>query len=410
MPEEPFLINLGISRREFLTIFVLIVNAFTWYFVVFGVLKEILNSVDMMPYEIAMVWSVHFIGVAGATLLGAILPNRVISRNNLLTVWMLFGVISSIIPVFVGTTHIVSISVISFIFGVSFGFGMPSCMGYYSDSTVTENRGRLGGFVYFGMGVGLFLLRMIAMPSLIVELTVLTIWRGFGLTAFLFLKPRKEHTKSLKTPSYISILRRRPFLLYFVPWFMFSLIDCLTAPIFPPEIVRMSILIGSTIIGLFALVGGILSDLVGRKRVVIAGFVLLGTGYAMLGILPERLISYYFYTVVDSIAWGIFGAVFLIALWGDLSENMMPEKYYAIGGMPFLLSGFLERLVAPHISEIVSVYAVFSLASFFLFLAVLPLMYAPETLPEKKIQLRKLRKYVEEAKKKVEKGHQKTEQ
>jgi len=41
----------------------------------------------------------------------------------------------------------------------------------------------------------------------------------------------------------------------------------------------------------------------------------------------------------------------------------------------------------------------FSLASFFLFLAVLPLLYAPETLPEKKIELRRLRKYVETAKK-----------
>jgi hypothetical protein len=40
----------------------------------------------------------------------------------------------------------------------------------------------------------------------------------------------------------------------------------------------------------------------------------------------------------------------------------------------------------------------FSLASFFLFVAVLPLMYAPETLPEKKIKDRELRDYLEKAK------------
>jgi len=43
------------------------------------------------------------------------------------------------------------------------------------------------------------------------------------------------------------------------------------------------------------------------------------------------------------------------------------------------------------------------LASVFLFLAVLPLLYAPETLPEKKIRLRQLRKYMAAAKKVKEK-------
>jgi hypothetical protein len=47
--------------------------------------------------------------------------------------------------------------------------------------------------------------------------------------------------------------------------------------------------------------------------------------------------------------------------------------------------------------------AAFSFASFFLFLAVIPLIYAPETLPEKRIKERELREYVEKAKKAKEK-------
>ena len=43
--------------------------------------------------------------------------------------------------------------------------------------------------------------------------------------------------------------------------------------------------------------------------------------------------------------------------------------------------------------------AAFSLASFFLFVAVMPLVFAPETLPEKKMELRRLRKFVDDAKK-----------
>jgi hypothetical protein len=41
----------------------------------------------------------------------------------------------------------------------------------------------------------------------------------------------------------------------------------------------------------------------------------------------------------------------------------------------------------------------FSFASFFLFLAVIPLMYAPETLPEKTIKDRELKSYLEKAQK-----------
>jgi hypothetical protein len=57
--------------------------------------------------------------------------------------------------------------------------------------------------------------------------------------------------------------------------------------------------------------------------------------------------------------------------------------------------------------EQISLYAAFSLASFFLFVAVMPLMFAPETLPEKKIELRRLRKFAEDAKKAKEKYERK---
>jgi hypothetical protein len=40
---------------------------------------------------------------------------------------------------------------------------------------------------------------------------------------------------------------------------------------------------------------------------------------------------------------------------------------------------------------------IFSFASVFLFLAVLPLIYAPETLPEKTMKDRDLKSYIEKA-------------
>jgi hypothetical protein len=91
--------------------------------------------------------------------------------------------------------------------------------------------------------------------------------------------------------------------------------------------------------------------------------------------------------------------MFISTIWGDLSPKGDGEKYYAVGNMPFFVTwGILQLVSAQYLMSIPS-YAVFSFASFFLFLAVLPLMYAPETLPEKKIKERELKDYIEKAKK-----------
>jgi len=63
-----------------------------------------------------------------------------------------------------------------------------------------------------------------------------------------------------------------------------------------------------------------------------------------------------------------------------------------------VISGFLRVTLGPFIAEVVPSYAILSFAAFFLFLAIFPLMYAPETLPENVFRERKLRGYIEKAK------------
>jgi len=152
----------------------------------------------------------------------------------------------------------------------------------------------------------------------------------------------------------------------------------------------------------FAFISGALSDFVGRKRVITSGFVALGLGYAMIGFAPTNLFSWYLWIVADGIAWGTFFTVFILVLWGDLSNPGFREKYYLLGNIPFFLTSFIQLFLAPFVA-LMEPSSAFSVAAFFLFLAVLPLMYAPETLPERKIRLRQLRSYVEAAKKVREK-------
>ena len=405
MSDSGSLVNFGVTRVRFVMVLIIILNAFTWYLVAFEVLAYLIDNTSITAHEINVIWTVHFGGLTCAALVGAVLSNRLVSRNNLLALWMSLGVVSSLVPILVGTTCPISIMAFSLLLGVAFGLGMPSCMGCYADVTRIEKRGRFGGVIYFAIGIGTSLLWTTLIPFIYLteQLMILTIWRGVGLVTFLVLKPKDRcaqvSARTTESPSYTTILRRKPLLLYLIPWIMFCLISSLTRPILLPDVVRMSMVIGSIITGLAALLGGLFSDLVGRKRVVITGFVMLGIGYAMLGIFPDHPISHYLFTFAGSIAWGMFGAVFLMALWGDLAEDMTPEKFYAVGGLPYLLTGFLDILVAPYISELIPLSATFSFASFFLFLAVLPLLYAPETLPQKKIKERELKQYLEKARK-----------
>ena len=109
---------------------------------------------------------------------------------------------------------------------------------------------------------------------------------------------------------------------------------------------------------------------------------------------------------LDGITWGLLFSVFFTVVWGDLGEHYEKEKFYVLGGVPLLLTNFLSVLITPYAASI-PLGTAFTVASFFLFTAVIPLMYAPETLPEKSIKDRDLKSYVEKATKAAKKITQK---
>ena len=165
--------------------------------------------------------------------------------------------------------------------------------------------------------------------------------------------------------------------------------------------------IENILLAVFAVVFGILIDRVGRKRVAIGGFALLGLGYSFLGIQPNNPLSWYVYTIFDGLALSILYVIFVVTIWSDLSNGAQSEKYYAIGVLPFFVSYLLKLTAGTEITRGIDPYSIFSFIAVFLFVAVLPLAYAPETLPEKVMKDRDLKSYVENAKKKAEKDAEK---
>jgi len=410
MPKKLLSEETGTYRRNFFKIFILLFNTFTWYYATLLVLTENLPNGSHAVFQYrAVYYSIAFAsGIAGA------LISEKMRRLKLLKFWIILGVAATLLPAFLGNITAMQTTLILSLLGLSFGLGMPSCLAYFANETISENRGYTGGVIYFtvnmsALPIAIFLTSF----SFQINLAMLAVWRGLGAISFFLPKQEEKDTTQRKQSSFKSVFENKSFILYLLPWCMFALIDIFEKTIIKGfielEQYQLTLLMQPILTAISALIGGILADRIGRKRVVIYGFVSLGIAYAIIGIAPQTiLISWYFYFIIDAIATGMLWVTFILVLWGDLSQLSAGEKYYVIGSAPFLLTEIIPltlTLLIPEVTtkEVIPAYTAFSVASFFLFLAVLPLMYAPETLPEKKIEIRRLKGYVQQAKKLTEK-------
>ncbi len=396
-----------IFKKETAPAFSLVLNTFVWYLLVYITLNTVITQ-DSLKNQSLYLFAAFFLGVATTAIIGSKVTNR--SRDSLLRTWLFLGVIATFLLTMISTNNIiVNLLIVSFL-GVSVGLGLPSCLSYFAKSISIKKRGLIGGIIWSTVGFTVLILGFLTnMLGTFGAIIILTIWRLSGGVFFLFFNKKNEKIETQKSPSYLTLIRNKGILLYFVPWVMFSLINFAEAPMlenfFGTDQFILVQVAEFAFIGIFAFIGGFAADIWGRKRVVIAGFVMLGIEYATLSAFPipeySLLLSYIFLTL-DGITWGLLFSVFFTVIWGDLGENYVKEKFYALGGIPFLLASFLSVLIEPYANNIPLATA-FTIASFFLFVAVIPLMYAPETLPEKALKERDLSNYIEKAKKIAEK-------
>jgi len=353
--------------------------------------------------ENLVIWTAHYMAIIISSIAGSILSSK-INRLNFFYFWMILGVVTSPLPALLNNFVVIHALIISVLWGISFGLGMPSCLAYFADYTSIENRGRVSGIIWLITNLSAPPIMIIfGMFNLLIGSIFFALWRASGLVIF-FLNPKEiSVSETKKNSSFTSIFHDKSFILYFIAWFMFMFIDRSEAPVLRFFLGDLYYFIIAPIIGSFsAFIAGLLSDWIGRKRIVLYGFITFGIAYAMIGIAPDASFSRYFFLAIESISTGIFYVTFILLLWGDLSQHGTKEKYYAIGEIPFFFTWIIQLFLAPYFMAIPNTSA-FSLASVFLFLAVIPLLYAPETLPEKKIRLRQLRKYMAAAKKVKEK-------
>jgi MFS family permease len=398
----------ALFQREFISVFIVVVNILSWYFPLYLFLESALGEFQNGPTLLLLAFGVQFAAAIGFGILGTALAKRFPSTNAFLSFWMFVGIIASAFMVTLETFNVTHILLVSFLLGFALGLGLPSSFEYFGDHSTVENRGLLAGITFLASMLFTFLIGLLlSFSTLFVGALILAAWRGIGLFLFLLARPKHDNRKeNLTEVSYRAVLLDRSFLLYLIPWAMFCLINFIELPVennlFGEDFAAFVPIAEFGIGGFVALLGGWFADSVGRKRIIIVGFIMLGIGYAVLGLFHGFTPSWYLYIIINGIAWGIFLPMFYLVIWSELAGNRIKGKYYLIGLVPFLIASYAQIIITPF-AEGIEFSGAFSLASFFLFIAVLPLLYAPETLPEKKMELRRLRSFAEEAKKAKEK-------
>jgi MFS family permease len=411
--------HLNIPGKTFFEILILILNTLTWYYITLNIIRNISKDLGFVETELLLISSIYHLAIISSSVVGYLLSKKdIMERFHFLYLWMFLGAVTSLFLVFSNLATFNQVA-ISFLFlGIAFGFGLPSSLAYFADYTPIENRGYASGLVglitYSSFIPVIVLLKTLTVAT---NFIISALWRLIGLILFWLLIHKKENLafKGKKQKSFSSIFRDKKFFLFLIPWLMFLFVDRAEEFLlreflnntFGQGFFALVQLTSALFICFFAFISGVLSDVVGRKRVITGGFVALGLGYAVISFAQVSLFAWYFWIVADGVAWGTFLSMFILVLWGDLSSPGFREKYYLLGSIPFFLTSFIQLFLGPLVA-LLEPSSAFSLASFFLFLAVLPLMYAPETLPERKIRLRQLRSYVEAAKKVKEKCLKKT--
>jgi MFS family permease len=406
---------------------ILLANSFGWYMYAFNYIRSfapdpsILQNQLISQAQFMQIMIIHFMVLFPAIIIGAYFSShKTTDSQKFLRLWMLIGVFLSLTPLLAGASYW-GLMILSIIVAANFGFGIAASFGYFASTTPANNRGKLGGAIFLIVGISVSLLSFLENNVFIVTL-VLVSWRITGFLLLNYAKPLEKLTNppkesSQKNLSYRQIISNKTFLLYLIPWIIFLFINSASFPIntvaFSPEIVSSGGNIEYILAGISAVIFGFLADSKGRKRLAVVGFAMLGLGYAILAFTSQEY-GFWIYTLIDGITWGIFVSIFLFSIWGDISEGKNATKIYAIGILPYLLSSLIRILaegqLTAYAQNSTDFAAIFSFFSFFLFIAVLPLVMAPETMSEQIIRSNDLKSYIEKAKKQVQKRDTKEEE
>jgi MFS family permease len=388
------------SARKFAAVTLLTSGTLSWIFITYFYFQDMFPSItNNLVWAYAARALFMSLGAVFA-FVGSSITGK-INRRKMLWIWITLGVLATVLLAVVQGTVIGLL--LSILLGAAIGLGLPSCMAFLSESTAIEHRARVAGAViletFVIVTVSVLAFSMLGLSVLWLIILSVAI-RSTSYFALIIDPCEKEKQEREKLASWKRILERKDFVLYLIPWFMFNIASGLIAFVWLglPNEYMTSFYFGSTLhflgAGIFGFIAGVTADRIGRKQLIVAGMIMLGVSFAFLGVFTSA-ISVLVYLIMSGIAWGCLIVVYT-AVPGDLAISGSREKFYALGAViPFSIYFALSGL-ADFFQISVQASVLSSTLSIILFLSIIPILKAAETLPEGRIRERKMKKYVEQ--------------
>ena len=391
-------LRLSVPRKLFFTYVLLVTPNFVAFYLFRGyLLFELLTSSQTSDEWIFLGEITYTLSVILFALLEVFLI-KIINKKKLLTIYVFFSIfVNSLFFMFSKGPIVLLICALS---GGAYGLGFPLIHSLIIDNTPIEERCRLLGFIVF-ISIIVFLTSFIVSTLfsftltqffiLILLLQLSSILSLNYVDLLNFYKPKKSH-------HFFETISSQKFLLYFIPWLMFSFsnsaaILVVSATIHSEMILALTQIIKFLVSSIFLIISGILADKYGRKLPLLIGFVMLGLTFALYPFLQNPII-YLFATMISGIAWSSILVSYLFVILGDLSPEGSRDKYYALGVISSLFFEFFALFILGYYEYYIPTGIGSSILSVSLFLSVIPLLYASETLPRENMENRKINDYL----------------
>ncbi len=401
--------GLKAPRRQVLAATLLISGTLAWFFLLnisfsnlFGAIFQ--NDPQFTYYYVGRLL---FYGVGiSCIVVGSFVANK-INRTNLLLAWIILGILATVsLALFQGTPFLV---LSGLLLGVSLGFGLPSSMAFIAECTAVEERARVSGTIImtsFLLALTTYVVALALDLSIMGYVILFALVRTVSLFALLIDRCDGKNQAQPTAKPHLPSTAYRDFVYYLIPWLMFCAAAGLASnlmPAIPPTAeyefaTNVGNVLRYVLIALFGIGSGLLADRFGRKQPIYIGLVTLGVSFALLGIATSAT-TVLIYLAASGVAWGCLFTVFLTVP-GDLSVKGSREKFYGLGyALP--IGSLFALSTIPYNSPFPLYFA--QILSMMLFVAVIPVLRAKETLPPRRLEERKMQDHLKKVEDLIEK-------
>jgi Sugar (and other) transporter len=366
---------------------------FFFFFLTFiSVLNYLPNHIISSTGNLQFVRALQYFTIALTLIVGG----RFISKiDKTVAVFANFAAISieGILLVTI-SSEILRLAII-FTMSAQFSLVLLAMFTWFWSATEPEERGRVTGFTGFVTLPFYFFTADVLLENLdFISTALFGVLLSLGVLFILLMAPRKILTNQKSTIT--NCHEKRTFLLYSIPWILFSLVNATLAlnvsqSVFAqvsPSFYMFLLALQVAGVAFGALVGGIVADVFGRRPSLMISLTLYGIGSALVGLFQNNVIFLVAYAA-NGLSWGILFMLYVFVVWGDLATEKTVGKMYSIG-LAIYYSALGVGLLSPSFSQVPLIATALS-SCLFIFLLNVPVILAPELLSSdfsEKIQLK----------------------